>query len=364
MTKTVSNELINAIELLHHLPARDNERYKAIVWGISERVAHIWWELKTMSKAELGAQLAKFLYHSKVQPVGTRDVRKEIELQKIHIMNMVQSADAAGFSHTILGLFWISWWENLFILKVFNPEKEATSLLRIIGTSQKRIRKILWWMLQEDVEKVIKINDTITQGFTLLRERLYLLRMPVSNQVEEIAKRTHQVDEILVEKRYLALINEASVLLRRIGGNTNHDALAALDDANVTHSKTIDQLDVIGPLKPDITIWAIHADIRAYFGVTLTSKNPHHVVNPRSWKKMIQHHLLKAAFQKNWDLTKLILLQNSIRGVLKSIDAKEELTDDQRHLIDDIVNDYSQSVIRKIFDEIFYQCTLLFRRPR
>lgn len=58
-----------------------------------------------MSKAELGAQLVKFLYHSKVQPVGKHDVRKEIELQKIHIMNMVQRADAAGFSHTILGLF-------------------------------------------------------------------------------------------------------------------------------------------------------------------------------------------------------------------------------------------------------------------
>lgn len=364
MTKEVSVELITAIELLHHLPNKEDENYQSVINGIYARVGHVWGEIKELGNHQLEEELNAFLYHHRVQPVGAHDQIKEIEIRKLQIIEIVQGRQAGHFSHAILELFWITGWEDLFIPRVFNPQMTQNALLRVVGTSRNRIKRLLWHMLREDWEKVENINEVITQGFSLLRERLYLLRMPVSRLVEESTQRTLQADAYLEAERYSELIRETSTLMRRIGGSTNPDALEALDEAHSNAHKILEELGELGEMKPDITVWDIQQDIQEHFGVTLTSKNPGHIIDPRNWKKIIQRHLIKAAYQTYPDLTNLIRLQSSIRGVRKSITAREELTDAQKLLLDDIVSHYSQAVIRKIFDEAFYRFALLFKRPR
>lgn len=138
--------------------------------------------------------------------------------------------------------------------RIFHPEKTEGALLRITGISRKKIRKLVGGFLREDWEKVENINEVIIQGFSLLRERLYLLRMPVSRLVEESTQRTIQADAYLEAERYSELIRETSTLMRRIGGSTNPDALEALDEAHSNTHKILEELSGLGEMKPDITV--------------------------------------------------------------------------------------------------------------
>lgn len=364
MKNELFSEIVTAIGLLHNLPPREEESYHLTIKDISERVAHVWWELKPLQWRALEEELDFLLHHPQIQILGEHDHEKAIEIRKKDLAECIIAWNAINFSATLLKFFGIKWGEDLFIPRIFHPQIEPTNaVFKIRGLERNKIQKLLPWLYHEDWEKTEKIDEAITQWLVTLKERLYLLRLPVFEKLEDANMVMNITQEYKNLEKILELIRTTSVLTIRLSTITNPDVLEALDEEYIRIQRVIESIETLEPL-PAIKLQELAKWIEESYGIKLQIKNPHREVDPRKWKSIAQRYLLKAAYSSHPDLIKISRLQTSIKKIRKALQEKKWLSDEQKFLVEEISEHYSQRVIRNTFDYAFYQLATRFKKSR
>lgn len=364
MQKELSSEIVTAIELLHNLPSSEEENYRFAIRDISERVAHVWWEIKGFRGKPLEEELDAILSHPRIYSPNGQDQAKLIEIHKRGLSECILAWNAMNFGNTLLHLFWVKGWENVFLPRIFHPEiDQNTAIFKVRNLTRSKVQQILPWLYQEDWEKVTKIDDTITQWLQILKQRLYLLRLPIFDALEDAHRRMNISYEYRNLESILELIRTTALLTRKLSSITNPDVLEALDEEHRRIQKAIENIETLEPPET-LTLADLRDWIEESYGIKLTLKNPSRIIDPRRWRKTTERYLLKAAYTSHPDLIKLSRLQTSIKKIRKSLQEKKPLSDEQKLLVEEISEHYSQKVIRHTFDYAFYQLATRFKKSR
>lgn len=365
MTNEVSTELITAIELLHHLPQyKEDKQYTTIVFEVTERVGRVWGELKGLPELHLEKELHEILFHEQLSWNRTDEQMKELEMRKLGLISKVLELDPGWFSRLLLELFGIHGGENLFIPRVFQPELRYNGLLQVAKWSKKRIKQVLdGGILREEFEKIEKIDIAISKEFERLRKRLSLLQMPIHEQVHQWLQWIESVDALLESEQLIELIRTSSTLIRNnVSSISGCDALSILEEMwSIIEFK---KERITKKASTVVTLWDICTEIEEHYGIKITDKNPGKAVNLRNGERTIERHLMRAAYQISPDLLSFSRLQTSIHAIKKAIREKKELSKVQMMTIEDIVDHYSQEIVRRSFDATFCRLAVLYKRPK